>query len=208
MLSTTGPVCRLCRREGQKLFLKGNRCETVKCSVDKRGTPPGMHPWKRRRFSEFGLQLREKQKTKRFYGLREKQFRKTFARAERKRGPTGENLMQFLELRLDNVLYRLGFALSRAHARQLVAHGHIYVGGRRTTIPSAELRDGSMVSVTQKKKVRDRLVSILKEGRDRPVPSWLTRDEGALEGEVVKVPPKEEISLEVEVGLIVEHCSK
>ena len=208
MMSTIGSVCRLCRREGQKLFLKGNRCETVKCSADKRGTPPGMHPWKRGKFSEFGRQLREKQKVKRSYGLRETQFRKTFAAADRRRGPTGENLMQALELRLDNVVYRLGYALSRGHARQLITHGHVLLGGRRTTAPSAKLREGSRLSLTKKKKIREGIEAGLKATRDRSLPSWLSRDEDNLEGEVVRMPQKEEYSVQAEVELIVEYCSK
>ena len=209
MMSTTGPVCRLCRREGQKLFLKGTRCETVKCSVDKRGgTPPGMHPWKRGKFSEFGIQLREKQKVKRFYGLRETPFRRAFALADKKRGPTGENLMQGLELRLDNVVHRLGYARSRGHARQLIVHGHVLMNGRRTSAPSARLKEGSQVTFTKKKKIRDGILAIHEEGRDRPVPSWLARDVSALQGEVVRIPPKEEYSLQAEIELIVEYCSK
>lgn len=208
MMSTTGSVCRLCRREGQKLFLKGTRCDTVKCSQDRRGTPPGMHPWKRGRFSEYGLQLREKQKMKRFYGLREIPFRRVFAEAERQRGPTGENLMRLLELRLDNVVHRLGFALSRGHARQMIVHGHVNLGGRRTTAPSAILRKGSRISFTKKKKVREGIEGVLDSRKTRPLPSWLSRDADALEGEVVEVPQKEEVSLAAEVELVVEHCSK
>lgn len=208
MMSTIGAVCRLCRREGQKLFLKGGRCDMVKCSIDKRGTPPGMHPWKRGRFSEYGLQLREKQKMKRFYGLRETQFRKVFEGADRRRGPTGDNLMQALELRLDNVLYRLGYALSRGHARQLIVHGHILLNGRRTTAPSATLREGSRVSIAKKKKIRERIRAVVEDSRERPPPTWLSRDAAAFEGEVVRLPPKEEYSLPLEVELIVEYCSK
>lgn len=208
MMSTIGAVCRLCRREGQKLFLKGTRCETVKCAVDKRGTPPGMHPWKRGKFSEFGMQLREKQKMKRFYGLREAQFRKTFAEADRQRGPTGDNLVTAMELRLDNVVYRLGFAFSRGHARQLIVHGHVYLNGRRTTAPSARLREGSQLTLTKKKKVREGLESIVEAGKGKAIPSWLSRDDSALEGEVVRMPPKEERSLPAELELIVEYCSK
>ena len=208
MLSTTTAVCRLCRREGQKLFLKGTRCETVKCSVDRRGTPPGMHPWKRGRFSQYGQQLREKQKMKRFFGLRETPFRRVFDAADRRRGPTGDNLMKTLELRLDNVVYRLGFALSRAHARQLVAHGHVLLNGRRTLAGSAGLRKGSQVSFTKKQKVRDVVEASLDSRKSRPAPSWLSRDGKALEGEVLEAPEKEEYSLEADVDLIVEFCSK
>ena len=208
MLSTTSAVCRLCRREGQKLFLKGTRCETVKCAVDRRGTPPGMHSWKRGRVSQFGTQLREKQKMKRFFGLRETPFRRLFEAADRKRGPTGDNLMRSLELRLDNVVYRLGFALSRAHARQLVAHGHVLLNGRRTSAASALLRKGSQVGFTKKKKVRDVVEATLDQRRSKPVPSWISRDGNALEGEVLEAPMKEEYSLEANVDLIVEFCSK
>ena len=208
MMSTTGPVCRLCRREGQKLFLKGRRCETVKCAVDKRGTPPGMHHWKRGKFSEYGLQLREKQKLKRFYGMRERQFRRTFSKADRRRGPTGDNLMQNLELRFDNSLFRLGFAHSRSHARQLIAHGHILLNGRRTTSGSAPLRIGSRIAITPKNKMREAIQGVMEAVSDRVVPSWLSRDVAALEGEVMRIPPKEEYSLPTEVELIVEYCSK
>lgn len=208
MLSTTSAVCRLCRREAQKLFLKGTRCETVKCSVDRRGTPPGMHPWKRGRFSQFGQQLREKQKMKRFFGLRETPFRRAFDEADRRRGPTGDNLMKALELRLDNVIYRLGFALSRPHARQLVAHGHVLLNGRRTSAASATLRKGDRVGITKKKKVRDVVQAALDGHRSKPVPSWLSRDGDTLEGEVLEAPGKEEFSLEANVDLIVEFCSK
>ncbi|MDO4395495.1 MAG: 30S ribosomal protein S4 [Clostridia bacterium] len=206
MARYTDANCRLCRREGQKLFLKGERCYSAKCALEKRNYAPGQHGQSRKKVSEYGLQLREKQKAKRFYGLQEKQFRNLFDKAARKQGKTGENMLILLETRLDNVVYRLGFASSRKEARQLVVHGHFTVNGKKATAPAMELKAGDIVKVKEKstnspkfKEVKDMAIT---------VPSWMSVDVEKLEGKVVSVPTREEIDTPVAEHLIVELYSK
>ncbi len=208
MARYTGPVCKLCRREGQKLFLKGTRCDTSKCALERRNIPPGMHGLKRSKMTDYAIHLREKQKVKRFYGVLERQFRRYFEMAERSRGNTGERLMQLLESRLDNVVHRLGFALSRRQARQMITHGHIMVNGRRVTIPSFLLRPGDVVSVRPKPKSVERVQANLAEA-PRPVPDFLTRVDGDVpQGHFGRLPMPEEVALPVQPQLIVEICSR
>ncbi|HHT44452.1 MAG TPA: 30S ribosomal protein S4 [Fastidiosipila sp.] len=208
MARYTDAVCRLCRREGTKLFLKGQRCYTDKCPMSsrrgKRSGQPGMHQAGRRKESEYGMQLRAKQRTKRFYGVLESQFRKTYNRAERMPGKTGENLLSLLELRMDNVVYRLGLAESRAMARQLVTHGHFTLNGGRMDIPSAELKVGDEIQV----KENSRKLAPFTELAARQVPGWLSFNEESLKGSVLSVPTREEIDVEVEETLIVELYSR
>ncbi|MGN0733219.1 MAG: 30S ribosomal protein S4 [Emergencia sp.] len=206
MARYTDANCRLCRREGQKLFLKGERCYSAKCAIEKRNYAPGQHGQSRKKVSEYGLQLREKQKAKRFYGLQEKQFRNLFDKAARKQGKTGENLLILLETRLDNVVYRLGFASSRKEARQLVVHGHFTVNGKKATAPAMELKAGDVVKVKEKsanspkfKEVKDMAIT---------VPAWMSVEVEKLEGKVVSVPTREEIDTPVAEHLIVELYSK
>ena len=202
----TDANCRLCRREGQKLFLKGDRCYSSKCAIDRRGYAPGQHGQGRSKISDYGLQLREKQKAKRFYGLQETQFRNLFDKAARKTGITGENLLILLETRLDNVVFRLGFASSRKEARQLVNHGHFKVNGRKVNIPSYEVKAGDVITVKEKstnshkfKEVKEMTIT---------VPSWLTVDVEKLEGKILSVPTRAEIDTPVAEHLIVELYSK
>lgn len=204
MARYTDPVCRLCRRENEKLFLKGTRCFTGKCSITRRSFVPGQHGQGRKKVSEYGTQLREKQKTKRFYGLLEGQFRKTFETASKLRGKSGENLLRLLELRMDNVVYRMGLAASRAEARQLVTHGHFTVNGKKVDIPSVVLKAGDIIAV------RDRSRSSAKfhDMPERPMPQWLTLDREALKGSIVQIPGRSDVDLEVREHLIVELYSK
>lgn len=209
MARYTDATCRLCRREGAKLFLKGQRCYSQeKCALGNhpgaRKGVPGMHPQSRRKQSEYGMQLRAKQRTKRFYGVLESQFRRFYARAERMPGKTGENLLALLELRLDNIVYRLGFAESRAHARQLVTHGHIEVNGKKLDIPSATLNVNDEVTVSEKASK----FKVFEEMSERPVPGWLSVDSSALKGTVLSIPTREEVDVDVEETLIVELYSK
>ena len=209
MARYTGAVCRLCRREGQKLFLKGDRCYTDKCSIERRGYAPGMHGNARnKKLSEYGMQMREKQKAKRYYGVLEKQFHEYFLMANKKSGMTGENLLAILETRLDNVVYRLGFAKSRPEARQQVRHGHIYVNGRRVDIPSFRVRPGDLVSVAPK--ARDMLVikSALISNERSQVPAWLEVDIEKLQGSVLSLPQRDQIDSDIREQLIVELYSK
>lgn len=208
MARYTGAVCRLCRREGQKLFLKGDRCYSGKCSLDQRKTVPGQHGQGRKKISEYGVQLRAKQKAKRFYGVLESQFAKYFEMAERKPGMTGENLLRILESRLDNVVYRLGFASSRAQARQLVLHGHYTVNGKKVNIPSYLIKEGDVVAVSEKAKSADFMKALVENNGSKPVPQWLDLNRDALEAKVVHLPGRDEIDLEVEEHLIVELYSK
>lgn len=209
MARYTGPVCRLCRREGMKLFLKGDRCFKEKCAIERRGYPPGQHGQRRsRRMQGYGIQLREKQKVKRIYGVLESQFRTYFKEADRRKGITGENLLVMLERRLDNVVFSLGFASSRAQARQLVRHGHIEVGGRKTTIPSYQVRQDQMVSVREKSRKNDFIRQSLDTVRGRGVPAWLELDADNYTGRVVALPTREDIKLPIEEQLIVELYSK
>ncbi|MEA4922417.1 MAG: 30S ribosomal protein S4 [Eubacteriaceae bacterium] len=206
MARYTDASCRLCRREGQKLFLKGERCYSTKCALEKRNFPPGQHGQGRKKTSEYGLQLREKQKAKRFYGLQESQFRNTFDKASRKQGKAGENLLIMLETRLDNTVFRLGFASSRKEARQLVTHGHFTVNGKKVDIPSFAVKAGDVIKVKDKssnspkfKEIKDMTIA---------VPSWMTVDVKNLEGKVVAVPTREDIDTPIAEHLIVELYSK
>jgi small subunit ribosomal protein S4 len=204
-----GPVCRLCRREGMKLFLKGERCYTEKCAIEKRNLPPGQHGKARRaKLAGYGLQLREKQKVKRIYGILENQFRRYFEAAERQRGITGETLLQLLERRLDNVVYRLGFSTSRAQARQLVRHGHFLVNGRRADIPSLSLKAGDVVSLRPTSVKNPAIAHALEEVKGRGIPEWLAFDAEKVAGRVVALPSREQINLPVQEQLIVELYSK
>lgn len=204
-----GPVCRLCRREGMKLFLKGERCFGPKCAIEKRNYAPGAHGKMRRsRIQGYGLQLREKQKVKRTYGLLEKQFRLYFERAERTRGITGEVLLQHLERRLDNTVYRLGFASSRPAARLLVRHGHVRVGERRVNIPSYSVREGELVSITTKYAKHAQFQQAAEVARSRGIPKWLELNEEGITGKVVALPAREDLELQFQEQLIVELYSK
>ena len=200
--------CRICRREGQKLFLKGSRCYTDKCSVTRRNYAPGEHGQGRKKISEYGTQLREKQKTKAFYGVGEKQFRKYFEMAENKKGITGENLLQILESRLDNVVYRLGFGTSRAQARQLVNHGHFEVNGQKVDIPSYLIKAGDVITVREIKKDNKTIKENIEANAARPVPEWLEKDADKMQGKVVRLASREDVDLPVEEHLIVELYSK
>lgn len=209
MARYTGPVCKLCRREGMKLFLKGERCLTPKCSVERRGYPPGMHGQRRaRKVSEYGLQLREKQKMRRVYGVLERQFRRTYAEAERTAGATGDNLIKLLERRLDNVVYRLGFADSRAQARQLVRHGHFTVNGRRTDIPSFSVKPSDVIAVREGSRKREYFQTITQQLARRTVAPWLSLDTRNLSARVVGLPEAEAIDAKVNPQLIVEFYSR
>jgi small subunit ribosomal protein S4 len=201
-------VCKLCRRENMKLYLKGTRCESEKCAFDRRGYAPGQHGIKRRKDTEYGLQLREKQKVKRIYGLFEKQFRRYFVIASRKKGVTGETLLQLLERRLDNTAYRLGFGESRQQARQLVRHGLILVNGKKVNIPSYTLAAGDSISVRGEFKENVMLKRSIENFKKRGTPDWLELDATTLTGKFKKIPSKEEIALPVQEQLIVELYSK
>jgi small subunit ribosomal protein S4 len=204
----TGPVCRLCRRDGLKLFLKGSRCDTPKCSFERRPAPPGMVQKRRSKPTDYGLHLREKQKVKHYYGVLERQFRTYFARAERGRGNTGEVLMTLLERRLDNIVHRLGFAASRAAARQMVMHGHITINGRRLDVPSYLVKAGDLVRVKNRAKSLQLVHAALAEHR-RDVPDFLSRVEaGVPEGRVDRLPASDDVSIPVQANLIIELCSK
>jgi len=206
MARYTGAVCRLCRREGTKLFLKGERCYTPKCAVDRRGYPPGQHGQGRKRVSEYALHLREKQKARRTYGLLERQFRRYYDLAARRRGLTGENLLQLLETRLDNVVYRLGFASSRPEARQLVLHGHFSVNGRKVNIPSYQVRPGDVVAVREGSRNLDKFKANLEVGRTPP--AWMTLDVDKMQGEILALPTRDQIDVPVQEHLIVEFYSR
>ena len=200
--------CRICRREGQKLFLKGSRCYSDKCSVTRRNYAPGQHGQKRTKLSEYGTQLREKQKTRSFYGVGEKQFRKYFEMASNKKGITGTNLLQILESRLDNVVYRLGLGASRPQARQIVTHGNIEVNGIKTDIASYLVKPGDVIAVRESKKDNTVIKANVEAGAARPVPEWLELDSEKLSAKVLRVVNREEIDLPVEEHLIVELYSK
>jgi small subunit ribosomal protein S4 len=201
-------VCRLCRREGTKLFLKGDRCFTPKCGIERRSYPPGQHGQGRTRFSDYGVQLREKQKVKRMYGLLERQFAQTMDRATAMRGRSGENLLMLLERRLDSVVFRMGFATSRAEARQLVRHGHFLVDGRKATIPSILLKPGSKVTVRERSRQIARIAGALETLEGRSVPRWLETDKDKFEGTVKAMPTREDITLPIQEQLIVELYSR
>ena len=208
MARYVGSVCRLCRREGTKLFLKGDRCFSEKCAVDRRNYPPGQHGQGRPRFSDYGVQLREKQKVKRMYGLLEHQFRSTFKRASSMKGRAGENLLTLLERRLDNVVFRLGFATSRNEARQLVRHGHFAIDGRKAHTPSIQVRPGQVVTVREKSRKVERITAALEALEGRAVPQWLEIDKEAFAGTVKQLPVREDITLPIDEQLIVELYSR
>jgi len=203
-----GPVCRLCRREGMKLFLKGDRCFKDKCAIERRNYPPGQHGRRRSKLLGYGIQLREKQKVKRIYGLLESQFRLAFARAERRKGITGANLLEELERRLDNVVYSLGFAASRAQARQLVRHGHVSVDTRKVSIPSFRVGKGQVVSIKDKSRANEQIKASVETARARGVPAWLDLTPESFSGRVVELPKREDIKLPIQEQLIVELYSK
>lgn len=204
----SGPVCRLCRRDGMKLFLKGERCYTSKCAIERRKYPPGQHGQRQRKLAEYGVQLREKQKLKRIYRVLERQFRSYFKEAVRRKGVTGAILLQLLELRLDNVVYRLGFGLSRRQARQLVNHAHFLVNGKKVNIPSYQVRPGDVIQVAEGSKKAGAIVESLATTGGRRLPEWLTLDAGAMSGQVVAVPTREQIDTQVNEPLIVEFYSR
>jgi small subunit ribosomal protein S4 len=204
----TESVCRLCRRENLKLFLKGERCYTDKCAIERRNYPPGQHGQGRPKFSEYSLQLREKQKVKRMYGLLENQFRRTFTEAARTKGITGETLLVLLERRLDNVTYRLGFASSRAEARALVRHGHIVVNGKKVNIPSYTVRVGDTVSVKEQSRQIGRVLSAMEGSQRRGVPDWAEVDRDACSGRIRLLPSRSDITMPINEKLIVELYSK
>ena len=204
----TGAVCKLCRREGKKLFLKGERCYTGKCAFERRAYAPGQHGQSRKKTSEYGLQLRAKQQARRYYGIQEGQFHKYFIMAEKKAGVTGENLLRICESRLDNVVYLLGWASSRNEGRQLVTHGHFKVNGKRVDIPSYLLKAGDVVSIKEKSADSEKFKAVLETNSGRPVPTWLERDNDALTGKVINLPDREQIEAPVEEHLIVEFYSK
>jgi len=204
----TGPVCKLCRREREKLFLKGRKCYTGKCILGKKDYPPGKQAKRPSKLSEYGLQLREKQKVRRIYGVLEKQFRIYFRMAERKKGITGENLLQFLERRLDNIVFRLGFALSRCQARQLVRHGHFQVNDKKVDIPSYLVKAGEIISIREKSRKLSEFKEIIDLSGERDVPNWLELNKDKLIGTVAKIPSREEMAVPVQEQLIVELCSR
>lgn len=208
MARYTGAVCKLCRREGQKLFLKGERCYSEKCSVGIRAYAPGQHGQGRKKTSEYGLQLRAKQRARRFYGVNESQFHHYFEIAERKTGVTGDNLLRLLESRLDNIVYRVGFASSRAEARQLVGHGHFEVNGRRVDIASCLLKAGDIVTVCQKSRNSEKIKAVVEANSGRPVPQWIDVNRDALEAKIIALPERDQIDAPVEEQLIVEFYSK
>ncbi|HBY21425.1 MAG: 30S ribosomal protein S4 [Clostridiales bacterium GWE2_32_10] len=203
-----GAKCKLCRREGLKLFLKGERCYTGKCAIDKRPYAPGQHGQKRKKLSEYGVQLREKQKAKRYYGVLEAQFRNYFEKADKEKGITGENLLRLLELRLDNIIYRLGFASSRTESRQIVRHNHVTVNGQKVNIPSCRLKEGDVIEIKEDSKDMTRF-KIAKEASEGVViPEWLERDAKSLKGKVNHVPSRAQINVPIEETLIIELYSK
>jgi small subunit ribosomal protein S4 len=208
MARYTDAVCRLCRREGLKLFLKGSRCYTKKCSFERRPTPPGQHGVRRRKVGDYGLQLREKQKVRRVYGVLEKQFRNYFVEASRHSGVTGEYLLRSLELRLDNVVYRLGMAPSRAAARQIVAHGHLAVNGVPTNIPSYRLKIGDKVEVRESHRDRELFKTVKETLRSHQAPDWLSLDAANLAGSVLAMPRRDQMPLDFNEQLVVEYYSR
>jgi small subunit ribosomal protein S4 len=211
MARYSGPVCKLCRREGEKLFLKGDRCFTAKCAFEKRSYPPGMHGRRarfRRKTTDFGTQLREKQKARRIYGVMERQFRRYFGEAEKRRGVTGANLIQILESRLDNTVHRLGFASSRAQARQLVRHGHFEVNGKKTDIPSFLVKAGDLIAVRDKSKSNEYFKNVAQEMEHRFVPEWLSVDVPTLSGRVLALPTREQVEAPLNEQLITEFYSR
>ena len=212
MARYTGPVCKLCRREGEKLFLKGERCFSPKCAVERRAYPPGQHgrmaQWRRSRTSDFGDQLRAKQKARRVYGVLERQFRRYFKQALKARGLTGLTLLQILESRLDNVVYRLGFASSRAQSRQLVSHGHLLVNGRRTNVPSMQIKPGDVIEVREGSQNKTLIKDLFAMAEERSVPDWVTRDIKNMSGGITRLPERSEIDANLNEQRIVEYYSR
>lgn len=208
MARYTGPACKLCRREGKKLFLKGDRCYTGKCALERRSYAPGQHGQNRKKTSEYGLQLRAKQSARRYYGVSEGQFHKYFLMAERKEGVTGTNLLQLCESRLDNIVYTAGFASSRAQARQLVNHAHFTVNGTKVDIPSYLVKAGDVIAVKDTSKSTDEFKNLVESNASRPIPKWIDADAAAMTAKVVALPEREEIATPVEEHLIVEFYSK
>lgn len=208
MARYTGPVCRLCRREGEKLFLKGERCYTDKCAVSRRASAPGQHGKGKKKLSEYGLQLRAKQKARRYYGVLESQFEKYFDIATRKQGMAGENLLKILESRFDNIVYRAGLANSRKEARQLVRHNHFVVNGKKANIPSILLKPGDVIEVAQNSRDLDKIKGIIESNKSRVVPKWLDVNIDNFTVKVVQLPSREDIDINIEEHLIVELYSK
>jgi small subunit ribosomal protein S4 len=208
MARYTGSVCRLCRRENQKLFLKGDRCMTEKCSFERRGYPPGQHGQGRIKFSEYGLQLREKQKIKRMYGLGESQFRGLFEKASNLKGITGNHLLSMLERRLDNVVYRSGFANSRADARQLVRHGHFRINGKLVNIPSYQIEKGDMLEVKEGSRTSVRIAGALESVKRREIPQWIELSAGSFSSRVRDLPARDDVTAPMQERMVVELYSK
>jgi small subunit ribosomal protein S4 len=199
--------CRLCRREGLKLFLKGIKCHTAKCPIEKRSKPPGMHGWRRGRPSDYGIRLREKQKLKRYYGVLEQQFRRYFENARKRAGNTGESLLAMLERRLDNVLTVCGFAASRAQGRQMVTHGHIQVNGRKVDVPNYQVKEGDVIRPEPDDSILEQ-TRFHREESGHPDPAWLEVNDADLTARVIRMPVREDVTAEVEEGLVVEFCSR
>jgi small subunit ribosomal protein S4 len=208
MARYTGAVCKLCRREGMKLYLKGDRCYTDKCSVGRRAYAPGQHGMTRKKPSGYGIQLREKQKVKRVYGMLENQFRLLFAEADRQRGVTGDNLLRLLELRLDNVVYRMGFGDSRKEARQLVRHGHFTVNGKKVNIPSYQVKLNDLITVKASSKASDKFKTLSEDAAAKTPPQWLSVNAEMMEARVITLPAREDIDIPIEEHLIVELYSR
>lgn len=203
-----GPSCRICRRYAQKLFLKGTRCSTPKCSLERKNIAPGMHKQKRGGFSDYAIRLREKQKLKRYYGILEAQFRRYFKMAKQRKGVTGLNLLRILETRLDNVVYHAGFALSRNQSRQVTRHGHILVNGRKVNIPSFSVRPGDLVEVAPKYKEKETFKAGIEITKERIAPAWLECDRNNMKAKVLRLPHREEITVPVEENMVVELYSR
>lgn len=205
-----GPVCRQCRREGIKLMLKGTRCETAKCPMEKqnRNKPPGMHSWRRGRLSEYGIRLREKQKVKRYYGVMEKQFRKYYAQAVNQKGNTGQALLALLERRLDNVIFKMNLSPSRRQARQIISHGHILVNDHKVDISSYQVKQGDTIKVKDVEKAKTLIKSNLEIDASAPVQAWLQFNQANLEGSIVSLPTRDDVQIPVEEQMIVEFCSR
>ncbi|MEW6213888.1 MAG: 30S ribosomal protein S4 [Nitrospirota bacterium] len=208
MARYTEALCRICRREGEKLFLKGDRCYTEKCAVEKRKYPPGQHGQGYRKLSDYGLQLREKKKVRNTYGLLERQFRRYYYEAERRKGITGEELLQLFESRLDSMVYRMGFAPNRRKARQLVSHGHFLVNGKRVNLPSYTVKGGDVVEVKESSKDIPEIIDSLSKAEHRGIPAWVEVDSANLRGKVLHIPSRDEIQVPVQEQLIVELYSK
>ncbi len=203
-----GALCRICRREGDKLFLKGDRCYTEKCAIERRKYPPGQHGQGYKKLSDYGLQLREKQKVRKMYGILERQFRKYFHEAERKKGITGEVLLQLIEFRLDSMVYRMGFAPNRRGARQIIRHGHVLVNGREVNLPSFGLKKGDVIEIKESSRGIQAITDSLSKSEHRGIPPWVEVDSANFRGKVINIPSREEIQLPVQEQLIVELYSK